>query len=119
MAINFSVLDYLPNYEAFSRTAIFTPLVSAPGAPAYTLRGIFSTRELEMVGEDGSIISEQQTILDIREIEFSTLPMQKDQVEIPECDGLPAEGVFEIKDSSTNGGGETTLVLRKVKTAKP
>lgn len=120
MAVNFSTLVYLPNYDMWARPVTVTPLASQPGAPAYSARGILGTRALDVQGEDGSIFSDQQTILDIREAEFAVLPEQLDRVFVPaDIDAGPALGVFEIMDASTNGGGETTLVIRKVITAKP
>ena len=77
-------------------------------------RGIFGTKETNVAAMDGSIYSDQQTILDIREAEFGTLPAQGDHVTISrDCNGVN-QGEWEIVDSSTNGGGETTLTLRKV-----
>lgn len=117
MALNYSTLVYLPNFDMFARPVIITPVASMPGQPAYTTRGIFSTQALDVQAADGSILSDQQTILDIREIEFSVLPITLDLVEVPDVDDIPGEGLFEVRDASTNGGGETTLVLRKVRTA--
>lgn len=120
MAVNFSTLVYLPNYDLFARPVTFTPLASQPGAPAYNSRGILGTRALDVQGEDGSIFSDQQTILDIREAEFTVLPEQLDRVTIPaDIDAGPAFGEYEIMDADTNGGGETTLVIRKIMTARP
>jgi hypothetical protein len=119
MAVNFSKLVYEPNYDMFARPITITPLASQPGGAAYSNRGIFDTRALDVLAEDGSIFSDQQTILDILEVEFSVLPQQRDQVDIPAVEDIPAEGLFEVVDASSNGGGETTLVIRKVVTAKP
>jgi hypothetical protein len=62
---------------------------------------------------DNSIYSDQKTILDIRESEFPLIPLRGDRVVIPaDCNGVN-QGEWEIIDSDTNGGGETTLTLRK------
>jgi len=120
MAINFSTLVYLPNYDTFARGVTITPLASQPGVPAYVARGIFDTRPVDVAAMDGNIISDQQTILDIREAEFSVLPQQLDRVYIgPDPDAGPALGDFEVVDADSNGGGETTLTIRKIMTAKP
>ena len=74
---------------------------------------------IDVVAIDGSIISEQRTILDVRDVEFAVLPVQGDQVAIPADGTLPDAGTWEVIDSSRNGGGETTLTLRKLMTAKP
>jgi hypothetical protein len=111
--INFATLVYLPAFDTFAVPVTFNPLVSAPGSPPYTIRGIFDTRTLNVLAENNSIYSDQQTILDIRESEFAVIPQQGDHATIPvDCNGVN-QGEWVIVDSSTNGGGETTLVLRK------
>jgi hypothetical protein len=119
MPVNFSDLVYLPNFNTFARAIFITPLASQPGQPVYQARGIFDTVPIDVVALDGSIISEQRTILDLREVEFAVLPAQGDQFAIPADGGLPDAGSWEAIDTSRNGGGETTLTLRKLMTAKP
>lgn len=120
MAVNFSTLVYLPNFDMFARPITVTPLASQPGAPAYSNRGIYDTRPVDVQAEDGSIISDQQTILDVRDEEFIAVPAQLDRIHIPaDADGGPDLGEFEVVDSQANGGGETTLVIRKIVTSKP
>ena len=121
MAINFSTLVYLPNYDMFARSITVTPLASQPGMPAYTARGIFDTRPIDVQAEDGSILSDSQTIIDIRDEEFASLPEQLDRVYVPPDKeaGNIGVGEYEITDTEGNGGGETTLVLRKVTMSRP
>lgn len=120
MAVNFSTLVYLPNFDMFARPVTITPLASQPGMPSYTARGIYDTRPIDVQAEDGSIVSDQQTILDVLDAEFSVVPEQLDQIQIPfDPDGGPDLGTFEVVLTEANGGGETTLVIRKVVTAKP
>jgi len=113
MGVNYATLIYAPAFDMFAGPITIFPYISQPGAAPYGARGIFDTRALNIVGEDGAVFSDQETILDILEIEFGVLPLQNDHVVI-EADGdKPAQGRFEIINASTNGGGETTLVLRK------
>jgi len=120
MAINFSTLVYLPNYDTFARGITVTPLASQPGSPSYSARGIYDTRPIDVAGMDGSFISDQQTILDVRDAEFSVVPAQLDRIHIgADADAGPALGDFEVVDCESNGGGETTLILRKLMTARP
>lgn len=119
MALNFSTLVYLPNFDVFARDIVVTPLASQPGGAAYGARGIYDTRSLDVLAMDGSIFSDQQTILDVRETEFDVLPAQGDLIDIPPDGAIPEAGMFEVVDANTNGGGETTLVIRKVVPAKP
>jgi hypothetical protein len=117
MAINFPDSLYTPNYNVFSRLVTFTPLASQPGQPAYDARGIYGTVSIDLPTEEG-IFSDQRTILDVLEKEFSAVPMQGDTVDIPAYQGLPARGTFEIIADHTNGY-ETTLTLRRIQATKP
>jgi hypothetical protein len=117
MGVNFSTLLYLPAFDLYSVPIIVSPLASQPGQPAYNARGIFNTLAIDVVAMDGSIISEQQTILDIRESEFAALamplPKQTDLITIPfDCNGVPL-GDWEVTDIDTNGVGMSTIQLRK------
>jgi len=122
MAVNFSVDLLTPNYGVWARAITVTPVTSAPAAPAYSARGIYTTQALDILGE-GTVISDQQTILDINEDEFldagHALPQQGDRINIPASGDLRALGDFEVVSSSSNGGGETTLEIRKWETAAP
>jgi hypothetical protein len=111
--INFSLMPYLPAYEMFARPVTFYPYVSQPTAAAYPGRGIYTSRMIQMALLDGSMLIDQQTILDIREVEFTILPQQLDRLTIGVANAGPDLGEFEIVSTSSNGGGETTLVLRK------
>lgn len=119
MALNYSTLVYEHCHEMFGRPIIVTPLVSQPAVSSYTNAGIFDTDELNVLAMDGSVISEQRTELFILENAFTVLPEQGDLVEIPAVDDIKGEGIFEIVDASTNGGGETKLTIRKSKPPLP
>jgi len=120
MAINFSELVYLPNFDLFARPVSILPLASQPGMPQYNARAIYDTDDINVMMEDGSIMSDQKTFIDIREDEFSILPEQLDRVFIPADANAGRElGWFEITDASTNGGGETTLTIRAIRETKP
>jgi hypothetical protein len=114
MAVNFSTMVYGPAQEQFGRPVNFTSTLgnsfTGPG------RGIYDSRVLTVALEDGSVITDQETILDIRASEFAVLPMQGDTIDIPyeQTSQLEALGKFEIINRSDNGGGETTLTLRKM-----
>lgn len=120
MAINFSTMVYLPAFNTFARSVTVNPIASQPGQPSYAARGIYGTDPIDVLAEDATIFSDARTRLDIREVEFTVLPIQGDQITIPEdSSGLPALGTYEVIDSDANGGGETSLTLRKVVTTKP
>jgi hypothetical protein len=108
--INFSALVYGSCMDTFAIDVTFMTTLNG----TFINRGIFTTRELNVLAENNSIYSDQQTILDIRESEFPIMPVQGDHVMIDkDCNGA-YRGEFVIVDSSDNGGGETTLTLRKL-----
>lgn len=119
MPIDYASAVYSPGYDVMARKIFVTPLVSQPGMPAYPNRGIYTTEDLDVLAEESAIFSDQQTIVDIIAKEFEVMPMQGDRVFIPADGGVPEAGTFEIMDLDDNGGGETTLLLRKIVPAKP
>jgi hypothetical protein len=119
MGLNMSVLVKLPCMDILARPITVAPLASRPGDAAYAGRGYYDTREQDVVGEDNSVIVDQQTFLDVRDAEFAVVPQQGDLIDIPADGGVPAEGRFEVVSASPDGGGLTTLVLRAVLGARP
>ena len=119
MAVNLDVMLQSPIFDVWSVPVTFVPFVSQPGAGSYSGRGILNTYSIDVAALDGSILSEQRTILDIRESEFVILPQQNDHVIIPaDCNGVP-KGEYQITDSVSDGGGATMLTIRKIVTARP
>jgi hypothetical protein len=121
MALNFSTLVYLPNFDLFARPITVAPMI---GSAYSDMRGIFDTDSLDVIGIDGqSIITDQKTFIDIRVSEFTSaghsIPEQGDIINIPAVDDLDAEGNWEVVSSSDNGGGEVTIIIRKLVTPAP
>ena len=117
MGIDFSTLVYEPCQDVFGRSVTFYPDVSQPAGASYPARGIYDSRTLNVVAEDGSIFSDQDTILDIRDAEFAVMPVQDDRVYIGPDNppsAMPTLGMYQITSVWNNGGGETTLQLRKI-----
>lgn len=113
MAIDFSLMIYNPCQNLFGRSITVFPIASQPGADSYVKRGIFDTRGTVIQTEAGlAVLADQETILDIRDIEFDVVPVQSDLVDIPAEGDIPAAGLFEITNAARNGGGETTLTIR-------
>jgi len=106
----------------YGRVVTVTPVFSQPGAPSYSARGIYDVEESDVVGENGQIFSDHTKILDILESDWagSVLPVQHDLIDIPaDPNAGEALGMFEVLDAVENGGGETTLKLRKWEPALP
>jgi hypothetical protein len=115
MAVDFSLMVYLRCMDEFARSITIYPIVSQPGGPSsYVARGILDSRGTAIQTDAGMVVmSDQETILDIRENEYSVVPVQGDQIDIPAEGSIPAAGYFEITDAAWNGGGEITLTIRK------
>ena len=122
MAVNFATDLLESNYDQWARPIVVTPLASAPSVSAYEMRGIHGTEALDLLGED-VVISDQKTILDLNEEEFldsgHALPQQGDLISIPAHGTLRALGDFEVVSTSSDGGGETTLEIRKWEAPAP
>jgi hypothetical protein len=86
---------------------------------AYRARGYFGTTALDVMGEDNSILSDQTTYLDVRDREFAVVPRQGDRITIPGDGTTEEEGDWEVVDSSKDGGGLTTLTIRRAGPARP
>jgi hypothetical protein len=116
MAVNLDIVLQSAIFDFWAVPCTFVPIVSQGGAGNYEGRGILNTYSLDIVAQDGSIFSDQRTILDIRESEFAILPQQNDHVIIPmDCNEAP-KGEYQIIDASSNGGGQTMLTIRKYET---
>ena len=124
MAVNFSALVYLPCHTVYGRSVTVTPRVSLPGHGPYTRRGIYKTRATTIDGgELGAILSDQQTVLYIRESDYPALPEQGDLISIPAEGAIPPPGSnkttsppaeFVVTDMSSNSGGEMVLTLQRM-----
>ena len=117
MGVDFSTLVYGPCQDVFGRAVTFYPDVSQPGASSYAARAIYDSRTLNVIAENGSIFGDQDTIIDIRDHEFAVMPVQNDHVYIgpePPPSAMPVPGMFQISNVWNNGGGETTLQLKRV-----
>lgn len=119
MAVNFTTQIYNPTFAVFARPVTFTPKASQPGQPNYVGRGIYTTQLTDIPVEGTAIFSDQVTILDIIDSEFTVVPIQNDEIFIPATGDLPALGGFKVLDTDINGGGETTLTLQKLVVSKP
>jgi hypothetical protein len=117
--LDFSTIIYSKTQDVFGRSVVVTPIASQPGQPAYNARGIYSTEPEDVLADEGTIFSDQRTILDVRDIEYTVIPLQGDHISIPATGSIPAAGDFEVINNKSNGGGETSLQLRRLVSTKP
>jgi hypothetical protein len=116
MAVNFDVLLQPTIFDMYAVPCTFLPLASQPSAGGYPGRGILNTYATDVIALDNSMYSDQRTILDIRDSEFSVMPIQKDHVVIlQDCNGVD-KGEYVIVDLVSNGGGQTMLTIKKYET---
>jgi hypothetical protein len=116
MAVNLDVLLQASIFDFWAVPVTFLPIKSQPAAAGYQGRGILNTYSTDVIALDGSMYSDQRTILDICESEFSVMPIQDDHVVIPlDCNDVP-KGEYQIVDLVSNGGGQTMLTIKKYET---
>ena len=80
--IDFDKLVLAPCQAVFGEPATFNPVASAPGAPSFAGRGIYTERPVDVQLADGSVLSSAEKWLDIRLSEFATTPAQGDRVDL-------------------------------------
>ena len=117
MAIDNSLLVYLPQQDFWSRPITVTAIASRAGA-VYAARGILDTRGTMIQTDAGmAVLSDQETILDIRVRDpgfDGNPPVQGDIIDVPpDGDITDGVGIYIVTDAAWNGGGEITLVLQK------
>lgn len=111
--IDFASLVLGPCMDVFARPIIVIPLVSQPRQPAYTARGIWSSKPVDIQLEDG-ILSTQEHTLGLKIADFTILPKQGDRVDIPLDGNAPAIGIFLVEDADDDGQGGVVLSLKAV-----
>jgi hypothetical protein len=110
--IDFDALVLKPAGDIFKIMVDYTPTVSQPGAPTFATFGVYSSTALDVVMQDETIYSDQQTKLDIRLRDFVAYPEEGDHVTITDM-RHPAYGKqFWIGDLDEDGQGGGTLLLR-------
>jgi len=110
---------YFKVWAVWARPVTVTPLVSQPAGAAYDSRGYYDQKAVDILAENGAVISEGETYLDIMESEYPTLPMQGDQIDIPFHQGVRGGSFMVLDLTPGNAGGMITITLRKIVTNKP
>jgi len=127
MPVSFSTLLYSHCFDVLARPVVITPLASNPSGGAYSdMRAIFNSGPLTITNDEGiviAVISDQETIIDIRFVEFldagHAVLLQGDLVHF-EADTDIMGGDYEITDGPiSNSGGQLTYNVRKWEPAAP
>jgi hypothetical protein len=106
--IDFDKLVLAPCQAVFGEPATFTPVASAPGAPSFAGRGIYTERSVDVQLVDGSVLSSAEKWLDIRLSEIAIVPAQGDRVAL-------RGKLFAIEDLDEDGQGGARLTLKELR----
>jgi len=110
--IDFDAIVLNPCENIFSIACKFIYAATKPEAPPFVARGVYSSGPIDVVMQDETIFSDQQTSLGIRLRDFVIPPDRGDVVEIIEPTH-PAYGMrYWIGDSDLDGQGGAMLMLR-------
>jgi hypothetical protein len=110
--IDFDALVLKPAGDIFQIMVVFTPTVSQPGVLPFATNGVYSSSAVDVIMQDDTIYSDQQTKLDIRLRDFAAQPMEGDFVTITDTRHPACGKQFWIGDISFDGQGGANLLLR-------
>jgi hypothetical protein len=82
MAIDFSRLVLGPAMDVFAIPIAWTPTVSQPGQPPYTVNAIWTVKDIDVLMEDGSVLASKSIELGIQYSLFAVPPRKGDGVQI-------------------------------------
>jgi len=108
MAIDFNSLVLGPSQAVFGREIEVRLAETRPGDPLYYGTGIYTSRSVDVPFADGTILSDQQTTLDLKVDEWTHLPARGDRVRI-----LDIDTEYWVADQCFDGQGGVRLPLRK------
>jgi hypothetical protein len=110
--IDFDALVLKPAGDIFQIAVVYTPAASQPGVPPFKVNGVYSSTKLDVVMQDDTIFSDQQTDLCVRLADFAAYPDEGDFVTITDK-RHPAYGKqYWIGDLDLDGQGGGKLLLR-------
>ena len=110
--IDFDALVLKPAGDIFQIKVVFTPTVSQPAALPIATFGVFSSSAIDVIMQDDTIYSDQQTKLDIRLKDFAAYPMEGDTVTVTQPGHFAYGRQYWIGDISFDGQGGANLLLR-------
>jgi hypothetical protein len=111
--IDFDALVLKPAGDIFQIAVVYTPTASQPGVLPFATNGVYSSDPLDVMLQDDTIYSDQQTKLCIRLADFAAYPMEGDFVTITDTRHPACGRQFWIGDLDEDGQGGGTLLLRR------
>ena len=111
--IDFAALALGPGISVFARPISVRPVQSQPSKPAYSARGVWNSRNVEVATTDNRLLNTRTLTIGIRLSEFPVPPKTRDIVDVPAYLSLPAENTLWIDDIDLDGQGGATLFLKR------
>ena len=105
MAIDFSALVLAPAMTTFAIPVTITPTVSQPLAAPYANRGIWSVQDVDVMLEDGSMLSSKSYTLGISFADYVVAPSKGDGIALN-------GGNYLVDQIRPDGQGGARLILK-------
>lgn len=114
MAVDFGELVDRNAQEMFGLPIVVTPVKSAPMMPPYGARGIWSRSYLQIMLEEGAVLSTATLKVSIyeRDPQFAAtgVPVQGDEIMLVMPSGVTVDMI--IDDTQSDGQGGVDLILK-------
>lgn len=109
MSIDWDSLVIGPVVGVFGEPFTFTPAVSNPSSPPYSITGVFDEayRELDLAG--GTAATTEMPVLGVQMSQFPVMPRQGDQALCQRTGEL-----FVVKEVRIDGHGAAKLMLNYI-----
>jgi hypothetical protein len=121
--IDFAALVLSPSMAVFGKPVTVTPRKSSPNAPPFAANGIWTVTQVDIVTDDGGMLSSRSLKFGINMEDFSVALKQGDWISTPanllpigywQGDFDPNGNLdFEISDVQPDGQGGSTLILKR------
>jgi hypothetical protein len=112
LAVDFDKLVLKPSMDAFAVRALFLPRVSAPGAPARWVRGVYKLTPQDIMDDFGGSQRADSYTFGVRVAEFGEPVVsrgdQLSNIDLPFLAGL----TFRVEDTGDDGQGHQVWVLK-------
>lgn len=111
--IDFDALVLGPAMDVFARSVVVTP--KADGAAAYTARGVYDEKPIDVMVEGEGVMSSKIITLGFRLSELPAPIVQGDRIDIGAEGSAPALGAFVVDDMDDDGQGGSVATLKAIR----